>query len=223
MTPTRPPAPDFLRTLGWENDEVDAEMLTQEEVTAARRSASSRRAVAPAPAADSGAGDIDLVEMGGVGLTGGSRGGGMGDGAGAHAYVAGEDQNSVALAAELQLVIAKLAENETRLAENEARLAEKDALVASLSEGLAIEDTEGMNLAVNDSHKMDQEADQTDQHYQQAAAEDAQRQVPAAENRRRVTVVEPLLFGEKLVYHRDGTVEIETADGELIPESDAYD
>ena len=100
--------------------------------------------------------------------------------------------------------------------------AEKDALVASLSEGHAIEDIEGMNLAVNDSHKMDQEADPKDQHYQQAAAEDAQNQVPAAENRR-LTVVEPLSFGEKIVYHRNGTVSIQTADGELIPESDAYD
>ena len=166
----------------------------------------------------------------------------MGDGAAAQAYAAGssaeagEDQNSVALAAELQLVIAKLAEkeaklaekdaklveNEARLAEKDAQLAEKDALVASLSEGHAIEDIEGMNLAVNDSHKVVQEADQKDQHYQQAAAEDAQNQVPAAENRR-LTIVEPLSFGEKIVYHRNGTVSIQTADGELIPESDAYD
>ena len=157
---------------------------------------------------------------------------------------AGEDQGDATLAAELQLVIArlaekdarlaekdaKLAENESKLTESEARfstkLAEKDALVASLSEGHAIEDIEGMDLAVNDSHKMDQEADPKDQHYQQAAAEDAQNQVPAAENRRLthgLTVVEPLLFGEKLVYHRDGTVEIETADGERIAEKDAYE
>ena len=203
-------------------------MLTQEEATTARRSASSRRAVAPVPAADNGAGDMNLIEMGGVNPTSGGRSGGMGDGAAAQAYAAGssaeagEDQSSVALAAELQLVIAKLAEKEAKLAEKDAQLAEKDALVASLSEGHAIEDIEGMNLAVNDSHKMDQEADPKDQHYQQAAAEDAQNQVPAAENRR-LTIVEPLSFGEKIVYHRNGTVSIQTADGELIPESDAYD
>mmetsp|Transcript_11962 Transcript_11962/g.21192 ORF Transcript_11962/g.21192 Transcript_11962/m.21192 type:complete len:436 (-) Transcript_11962:48-1355(-) len=35
---------ELLRTLGWENDEVDAELLTSEEQRAARRSQSSRRA-----------------------------------------------------------------------------------------------------------------------------------------------------------------------------------
>jgi len=81
----------------------------------------------------------------------------------AAAAEAGENQNSAALAAELQLLTARLAENEARfsaklaqnearfsakLAENNASLAEKDALVASLSEKLGIED---MNVGVGAS------------------------------------------------------------------------
>mmetsp|Transcript_10354 Transcript_10354/g.24173 ORF Transcript_10354/g.24173 Transcript_10354/m.24173 type:complete len:102 (+) Transcript_10354:2-307(+) len=37
------------------------------------------------------------------------------------------------------------------------------------------------------------------------------------------TFVQPNLGGEKTIYHRDGTVEIETADGERIAEEDAFD
>ena len=95
--------------MGWENDEVDAEMLTQEEMAAARRSVSSRRAVSPAPApspataGDNVAADMDLVEMGGVGPAGGSRGGGMGNGGGVDARAeggaAGADGDAVATAA----------------------------------------------------------------------------------------------------------------------------
>ena len=73
----------------------------------------------------------------------------------AAAAEAGENQNSAALAAELQLLTARLAANEvrlaekdTRLAEKDAKLAEKDALVASLSEKLGIED---MNVGVGAS------------------------------------------------------------------------
>ena len=77
LAPQQQQRTELLRTLGWEHDEVDAEMLTQEEVSAAAPSATSRRAVAPEPsaapavapapataAAESG---IELAEAGGVG------------------------------------------------------------------------------------------------------------------------------------------------------------
>ena len=110
-----------------------------------------------------------------------------------------EAEAAAALTAELQLALAKVAENEAwlaekdarlaenearlaeneawlaekdaRLAENEARLAEKDALVASLSEQL------GMDPAVRDCHQdTDQEEQQHTHEHEQLAAEDAQGQ-----------------------------------------------
>lgn len=67
LNPTSHPArpiPDLLRTLGWERDEVKAEMLTLEEVAAAARSPAD--AAAPATAADDGAALTQSSSGGGV-------------------------------------------------------------------------------------------------------------------------------------------------------------
>ena len=75
-----------------------------------------------------------------------------------------------------------------------------------------------------------------EQQHQQLAAEDAQLQAhkvcmqatptaaaaPAGRNLRE-TIVQPILGGEKKIYHTNGTIEFETADGERNAEEDAYD
>jgi len=112
---------------------------------------------------------------------------------------------------------------DARLAENEARLAEQDALVATLAEELDV-------AVKGNRQEQDQETGPNDQPYQQPAAEEAQRQndmqatagadaAPAATNRRG-TFVQPLMGGEKKIYHTNGTIEFETVDGERMAEDE---
>ena len=45
---------------------------------------------------------------------------------------------------------------------------------------------------------------------------------PAATNRRG-TFVQPLMGGEKKIYHTNGEVSYETADGDVVDEKDFYE
>ena len=46
---------------------------------------------------------------------------------------------------------------------------------------------------------------------------------PAAATDRRGTIVEPLMFGEKKIYHTNGEVSYETANGDVVDEEDFYE